>query len=325
MAHSTRRVGIIGYDGINALDLTGPAEAFASAECFDARGQSTRCYEILVIGVSGKPFVAESGIVFHPATRLEDAPELDTIIVPGGVGLRKGRSADALAPWLVERSRHTRRIASVCTGAYALARAGLLDGRRATTHWRHAQDLRERFPAVLVDADALFVKDGNFYTGAGVTAGIDLALALIEEDFGARVALSAAREMVVYVKRLGGQNQYSEPLQFQTRASDAFSDLVSWMLTHLDRDLSVGVLAERAHLGTRHFSRRFKSAFNETPAEFVLSLRLAEARRRLALPRSNVDRIATSIGFRSAHALRRAFEKRFGLTPRAYRDRFGFD
>jgi len=323
MNHKPRLIGILGYDGINALDLTGPAEAFVSAEQIDAYGKTPRCYELLIIGMTDQPFIAESGIVFHPATNLAHAPEVDTIIVPGGVGLRIGPYSAALDCWLLERATRTRRIASVCTGAYALARAGLLDGRRVTTHWRHAADLRTQFPALLVDADALFIKDGNFYTAAGVSAGIDLALALIEEDFGGQVALSAAREMVVYVKRSGGQNQYSEPLQFQTRAIDSFGELVIWIMAHLDQDLSVDVLAERAHLGTRHFSRRFKEKFDATPADFVLSLHLTEARRRLTMPRSNLDRIATSIGFQSAQSFRRAFEKHYGLSPKAYRERFG--
>ena len=320
-----RLIGILGCDGVNALDLTGPAEAFASAEQTDARGRVQRCYELLIIGASMRPFTAESGVVFQPATDLANAPQVDTIVVPGGVGIRKGDCGGDFDRWLRERAGTTRRVASVCTGVYALARTGLLDGRRVTTHWRHAPDLRAQFPALSVDADALFIKDGNFYTAAGVSAGIDLALALIEEDFGAQIALSAAREMVVYVKRSGGQNQYSEPLQFQTRAVDAFGELVTWMLAHLDQDLSVDVLAERAHLGTRHFSRRFKAVFEASPADFVLSLRLTEARRRLSLPRSPIDRIGASVGFQSAQSFRRAFEKHYGLSPKAYRERFGVD
>jgi transcriptional regulator GlxA family with amidase domain len=323
MTQSLRRIGILGYPGINALDLIGPGEAFASAEQADARGAMRRCYELTVVGIDMRPFAAESGVVFQPAIDLQQAPAFDTIIVPGGMGLRSGSCGDAIDRWLRLRAPHTRRIASVCTGVYALARTGLLDGRRVTTHWRHAQDLRERFPALTVDADALFVKDGAFYTAAGVTAGIDLALALIEEDFGAQMALSVAREMVVYVKRSGGQIQYSEPLQFQTRAVDTFGELVSWMLAHLDADLSIETLAARVHLGVRHFTRRFKEVFDATPSDFVMTLRLTEARRRLTQPRSHIDRIANSVGFGSAQAFRRAFERHYGLSPSDYRQRFG--
>jgi len=318
MASARRSIGILGYDGINALDLIGPMEAFASAE-WEA-GQ--RCYDLVVVGPSMAPFAAESGAVFQPAVDLAHAPEFDTILIPGGIGLRCGTAGDTIDRWLREREPRTRRVASVCTGVYVLARLGLLDGRRAATHWRHVADLRGRFPALLVDADALFVKDGKYYTAAGVTAGIDLALALIEEDCGAPVALSVAREMVVYVKRPGGQSQYSEPLQFQTRAVDGMADLVTWMLMHLKEDLSLEVLADRANLGVRHFSRRFKAQFDATPADFVLNLRLTEARRRLTLPRSNVDKIAASVGFPSAQAFRRAFEKHYGVSPSAYRDAF---
>ncbi len=316
-------IGILGYEQINAQDLAGPAETFAAAVRADRRGHAQRCYEVVVIGVTAAPFVAESGLVFVPATDLTRAPVLDTLIVPGGVGLRCADAGHPVDRWLRDQAPRIRRVASVCTGAYALARAGLLDGRRATTHWRYAQDLQARFPALRVDPDALFIKDGRFYTAAGVTAGIDLALALIEEDHGQQTALAVAREMVVYLKRSGGQDQYSEPLQFQTRAADSFQDLAHWMLAHLDADLSIESLAARANLGTRHFSRRFKAVFAQTPAEFVTAMRLNEARRRLMLPRCSVDRVARSVGFRSTQVFRRAFEKRFGLSPQAYRLRFG--
>jgi transcriptional regulator GlxA family with amidase domain len=308
-----RKIGFIGFNDINALDLTGPAEAFASAADY---------YEVLVVGETMAPFRAESGVLFQPNFDLASAPAFDTIVVPGGKGLRTGTVGDAFDKWLAKRVPTTRRIASVCTGAYALARIGALDGRRVATHWRFLQDLQSTFPKLAVDGDALFVKDGKFYTAAGVTAGIDLALALIEEDHGSKNALSVAREMVVYLKRPGGQSQYSEPLQYQTRAVDGFDGLPAWILANLHQDLSVEKLAERANLGVRHFGRRFKSVFGATPSDFVLGLRMTEARSRLLLPRSNVDQIATSIGFNSAASFRRAFEKHYGLSPKSYRDRF---
>lgn len=317
-----RTVGILGYAGVNAVDLTGPAEVFANATRIGSDGRASRCYEVLVIGVAAGPFAAESGVVFLPAMDMHDAPELDTLVIPGGIGMRVDGSDARIDAWIRERAAHTRRVASVCTGAFALARAGLLDGRRAATHWRFADALRTQFPRVDVDAGALFVKDGRFYTAAGVTAGIDLALALVEEDEGPQVALTVAREMVVYLKRNGGQEQYSEPLKFQARAVDAFDELVPFMLSNLRQDLSVAALAERSHLGARQFSRRFKALFGTTPAEFVLSLRLDESCNRLTMPRSNVDRIARSVGFHSAQAFRRAFERRYGLSPKAYRERF---
>jgi transcriptional regulator GlxA family with amidase domain len=198
----------------------------------------------------------------------------------------------------------------------------MLDGRQVTTHWRFARDLAQRFPSLKVDANALFIKDDKFYTSAGITAGIDLSLALIEEDYGSNVALSVARELVVYLKRPGGQEQYSEPLQFQMQTTDHFGDLITWARTHLRRDLSVETLAGKAHLCPRHFSRRFKEDFGVTPGVFVERLRLDEARRRLAELNSSIEAVGDSVGFKSAKAFRRTFERRFGISPSSYRSRF---
>src|SRR5256714_4549982 len=232
------RVGLIGYEQANALDLAGPTEAFASAVRDNGKGKLERCYETVVLGLTKRSFATESGLVFVPATTLEIAPKLDTLIVPGGCGLRRPAVNRKVADWIRERAKSTRRIASVCTGIYGLAATGLLDGRHVTTHWRFTQDVAHRFPKLKMDGNALFRKDGRFYTSAGVTAGIDLALALIEEDFGTRVALAVARELVVFLKRPGGQAQYSEPLQFQVEAADSFGDLITWMCGHLQQDLT---------------------------------------------------------------------------------------
>jgi transcriptional regulator GlxA family with amidase domain len=318
-------IGFLGYDGVQALDLVGPLEAFMSAATDESNGNGAQhnCYETLIIGLTGEPFTSETGITFKPHRTLANAPTLDTLIIPGGRGLRLGAEASAeVSAWIKRRAARIRRIASVCTGIYALAQTGLLDGRRVTTHWRHARDLARRFPKLIVDPNALFIKDGPFYTSAGITAGIDLSLALIEEDYGARVALSVARELVVYLKRPGGQEQFSEPLQFQTQSTDPLAELVAWMPGHLHKDLTVESLAERACLCPRQFSRRFKSAFGSTPAAFVEDLRLGEARKRLTQPGQTIESVAASVGFRSADAFRRAFERRFGITPSSYRQRF---
>ncbi len=317
------RVGIIGFDGLNALDLVGPAEAFATARSEEANRSSNNAYEVLVIGLSRRCFVAESGVVFHPHTALQSAPKLDTIMIPGGSGLRRPNANRLVATWLKTRAPQTRRIVSVCTGIYGLAASGLLDGRRVTTHWRFAADAARRFPRLKVEPNAIFMKDGKFYTSAGVTAGIDLALALIEEDLGPAAALTVARELVVYLKRSGGQEQYSEPLQFQTEATDRLTGLASWITNNPNRDLSVGALARRACLSPRHFVRRFKSAFGQPPGVFVQDHRLDEARRRLVAANLSIDAIATSVGFKSADAFRRAFQHRFRVTPGRYRRRFG--
>jgi transcriptional regulator GlxA family with amidase domain len=314
------RVGLLAFPGVMALDLVGPFDAFTAAA--EEGNSQTSCYEVMIVGLTRQTFVSESGVVFKPHKTIANAPDLDTLIIPGGKGLRVPDTQRKAAEWISFRAPKTRRIATVCTGTYGLAATGLLNGRRVTTHWRHAQGLARRFPELKVDPNALYLKDGKFYTCAGITAGIDLSLALIEEDFGARVALSVARELVVYLKRPGGQEQFSEPLQFQTESRDRFADLAVWIQGHLRRDLSVESLAERACLSPRHFSRRFKDVFGTTPATFVENLRLSEARERLTLPDQTIESVADSVGFNSSDAFRRAFERRFGLEPRSYRKHF---
>jgi transcriptional regulator GlxA family with amidase domain len=244
------------------------------------------------------------------------------LLISGGRGLRVPEQYQRVASWIRERHSGIRRIGSICTGIYALAATGLLDGKRVTTRWKFASDVAQRFPHLDVDANAIFSKAGKFYTAAGITAGIDLALALIEEDHGPELALGVARELVVYLKRPGGQEQYSEPLQFQTRSSDRLSDLAPWISAHLKQSLSVEALAGRACLSPRYFSRRFKDAFGVNPGEFVERLRLDEARHRLTNSGSTIEDVADSVGFGSADSFRRAFERRFGVAPSVYRGRF---
>ncbi|HEY3934947.1 MAG TPA: DJ-1/PfpI family protein [Gemmatimonadales bacterium] len=312
------RIGILGYDGVQALDLVGPAEAFAATP----QDTGTPPYEVVIIGLERRRFTSETGITMHADTTISSRLRLDTLIVPGGKSMRENATSRKTAAWVAARAGGTRRIAAVCTGIYGLAPTGLLDGRRVTTHWRFARDLAERYPLLRVDADALFISDGAFYTSAGITAGIDLALGLIEEDFGPTAALAVARELVVYLKRPGGQQQFSEPLQFQHRATDRFADLTTWIAGHLDADLSVEAQAARVFLCTRQFSRVFTQIHGTTPGAFVEELRLGEASRRLASRRVGVDAIARSVGYGNVDVFRRAFERRFGVSPTKYRTRF---
>ena len=316
------RVGLIGYEQANALDLAGPAEAFASAFRDNGKGKLERCYEVIIIGLTRRAFATESGLVFQPTATMENAPKLDTLIIPGGCGLRVPAVNRNVVDWILARKSATRRIASVCTGIYGLAATGLLDGRAVTTHWRFAAEVARCFPKLRMKPNALFVKDERFYTSAGVTAGIDLALALVEEDFGSKVALAAAREMVVYLKRSGGQEQYSEPLQFQTNSSDRFAELVAWMTNNPTAEMSVETLARRASLSPRQFFRRFKEHFGSSPALFVETLRLNEARRRLSAGEPSIDTVAESVGFHGADSFRRAFTRRFRVTPSKFRRNF---
>jgi transcriptional regulator GlxA family with amidase domain len=315
-----KRIGIIGFDGVVSIDISGPADAFAIAN--EAADDPKPAYEVMVISPSSKPFISESGLVFKPQRTFKNAPALDTLIVPGGSGLRKPAVNRAVMAFIKTRVRSSRRIASVCTGIYGLAPTGLLAGRNVTTHWYHAQDVGRRFPDLKVNGNAIFIKDGQFYTSGGATAGIDLALSLIEEDYGQPVSLTVARQLNVYLKRPGGQEQYSEPLRFQTESVSRFSELSTWIHTHLSDDLSVEALAVRACLCPRHFSRRFKTEIGASPAEFVERLRLGEARRRLSDGDNSVEHVGLSIGFKSADAFRRAFERRLGVSPSEYRRRF---
>lgn len=317
------RIGFLGYHQINALDLVGPAEAFVSAFRGTGKGKIECCYEVLIIGLTRRRFTAESGIIFQPTRTIETAPKLDTLIIPGGCGLRLPEVNRRAANWIAAKAKETRRVASVCTGIYGLAPTGLLDGRRVTTHWRFVADVARRFPKLRMEPNALFVKDGPFYTSAGITAGIDLALALIEEDFGSKVALAVAREMVVYLKRSGGQEQYSEPLQFQSSSGDRFSELITWMTNNPRKEMSVESLARRASLSPRQFFRRFKEHFGSSPALFVEMLRLNEARRRLSGGEPSIESVAESVGFNGADSFRRAFQRRFRVTPSKYRRSFG--
>jgi transcriptional regulator GlxA family with amidase domain len=313
-----RRIGFVGFQGVAALDLVGVMDAFSIANW---REHPPR-YETVVVAATAAPFRAESGLRLSPDCTFQKAPSFDTIVVAGGSGLRNAQVLPPIAAWLRDRAGETRRMVSVCTGLYGLAAAGVMDGRRATTHWRHARALARLYPKVKIEPDAIFIKDGRFYTSAGMTAGIDLALALIEEDCGAAHALNVARQMVVYMKRSGGQLQYSEPLRFQTRAGDRFAALTDLIVGDLAADWTVEAMAAHVSLSSRQFSRRFQAAFVATPAIYVEMLRLDEARLRLASGRDGIARIAHAVGFRSDDAFRRAFERRFGLTPTTYRARF---
>jgi transcriptional regulator GlxA family with amidase domain len=316
-----RRVAFIGFDDVNALDLVGPIEAFASA-LVDGRNEVQSGYATSILAFSERPFRAESGIMFKPDQLITSGLDIDTLIIPGGAGLRNPRVHSKVVAWVKDRAKSIRRICSVCTGIYGLAATGLLDGRRVTTHWRWARAVAQKYPNLQVDPDALYVKDGAYYTSAGVTAGIDLALALIEEDYGSEVALRAAREMVVYLKRSGGQEQYSEPLRFQVESTEPIAALGAWIRGHLRHDLSVEALAGRAALSPRQFNRRFVRAFKQTPAAFVEELRLGEAQQRLATTKTAIESVAASVGFASGDSFRRAFERRFGIPPTIYRRRF---
>lgn len=320
---SAKRIGFLGFEGFATLDLTGPLEAFAAADV-DANPAGERRYELIVIGLGGRSFASESGVTFKADCTNKNVPRLDTIIVPGGAGARNADTARTIANWLNAQPNDLRRVVSVCTGIYPLAISGMIDGCQVTTHWRFTRDVMRQFPNLRVNPTASFLKDGRFYTCGGGTAAMEMTLALIDEDYGAQVALSVARELVMRLRPPGDAESHIDLSQDQSGPTERLAELPAWILLHLRENLSIEMLAERAGVCPRHFSRLFKKVFNSTPADFVEQVRLSEARRRLLIPRSSVESVASAIGFKSTDAFRRAFERRLGITPSAFRSRFQF-
>ncbi len=314
---SMRRVVVVAFPGVQTLDVTGPAEVFRAASLIRPPG-----YEVIVAAAEKKP-LATSTVSFMPDAALKDLTgRIDTLLIAGGTGTRRAEEDAELIDWIAEAARRSRRVASVCTGAFLLAKAGLLDGRRATTHWASCTDLAERYPRVTVEPDPIFVRDGDVATSAGVTAGMDLALALVEEDLGRDVALEAARWLVVFLQRPGGQAQFSAQLSAQAADRAPLRELQTWIPDHLDEDLSVPALAERAFMSPRNFARAFRREVGETPAAYVESLRVERAKLALETGELTLDAIAAQCGFGTVETMRRAFQRRLHVSPAEYRSRF---
>ena len=310
---------VLAFPDVQALDVTGPIEVFSLAE----RASDRRPYAIELVAPDPDPVRTSSGLLLVPDRTL-DGPSraIDTLIVAGGRGTREAAYDERIVRWIVSAAKRSRRIASVCTGAFLLARAGLLDGRRATTHWAACDALARRYPSIEVDPDPIFVRDGNVYSSAGVTAGIDLALALVEEDLGRRAALDVARSLVLFVRRPGGQAQFSAALAGQAAERDLLRELQDWMADHLSEELSVPALAERALMSPRNFARVFSREVGSTPATYVESLRVERARTLLETTDLQLEEIAARTGLRSVRTLRRAFDRRLRVSPSDYRSRF---
>jgi len=306
-----RAIGVLIYPGFQLLDVAGPVAAFEAAAQLSAR------YQLHLLGAYTVSFRSSAGVALA-ATSIAEAPTLDTLIVSGGDGARRPEVTALLLDFVEQAARTARRIASVCTGSYILAAAGLLDGRRATTHWSRARAFARRFPKVKVEADRIFIQDGSVWTSAGVTAGIDLSLALIAEDAGERIARLAAQHLVVYYRRPGGQSQFSALLEMAPPAA-RFSPLMGWMREHLHEDLSVGRLADRSAMSPRNFCRAFTAELGVTPARAVERLRLEAARERLESGRQSIERVAADIGFGNSERMRRAFIRACGHPPQSLR------
>ncbi|WP_030751889.1 GlxA family transcriptional regulator [Streptomyces griseus] len=316
-----RPVLVVLFDGVQSLDVTGPVEVFHAAGW--ASGASREPYPIRTASLDGGPVRTGSGLRILPDTSLDEAVAggpPHTLVVPGGEGTRG--AAPALVEWLRTHGPGVERLVSVCTGALRLAEAGLLDGHRATTHWMACEHLARRHPEVEVDPDPIFVRDGRVATSAGVTAGIDLALALVEEDLGREAALAIARLLVVFLRRPGNQAQFSVQLAAQTARREPLRDLQAWIAEHPDGDLSVERLAARARLSPRHFARAFHAETGVTPGRYVDRIRLEHARRLLEETTRGVEEVSRAAGYGTPEAMRRAFVKALGTAPADYRRRF---
>jgi transcriptional regulator GlxA family with amidase domain len=317
-------VAITAFEGMSLLDLSGPLEALRVASLHPDHAGKPLVYETRIVSAGGGPVMTYNGvaIVTEPLSAL-DGRTIDTLICPGGPYAREVTADSRLTAWVKTRALECRRVCSVCTGSFQLAASGLLDGKRAVTHWTYCDHMEREHPNVKVEPDAIFVKDGKFWTSAGVTTGIDLALALVEEDFGRDVAMFVARILVVYLRRTGGQSQYSVLLAAQTESdADRFAQLDRWIAENLTQDLRVERLAERAGMSARNFARRYAQARNTTPARAVEAIRVDAARRALEETDERMGEIARRCGFSDEDQMRVAFARQIGIPPAAYRSRF---
>ncbi|UED83329.1 GlxA family transcriptional regulator [Streptomyces profundus] len=315
---TTRRIVFVAFPQFQVLDLTGPHEVFSLA----ARQVGGTTLDV----VAAEPgwVRASSGLALATTATLEqlDSHPVDTLVTVGGAGVHRAAEDRALVAWIARTARRARRVASVCSGAFLLAGAGLLDGRRAVTHWSACDALARAHPAVTVDPVPIFVRDGSVWTSAGATAGIDLALAMVEDDHGPELSRRIARQLVMFVQRPGDQAQFSAQLAAQRPARSPLREVLEWIADHLDHDLSVAALAARAGMSERNFARVFRDAVGRTPAAYVEAARIEAARRLLETTDMTVDALARSCGFGTVETFHRSFKRVLRVTPGAYRQRF---
>jgi transcriptional regulator GlxA family with amidase domain len=314
-----RHIVVLVYPDVMAMDVCGPLEAFAMANFLASRD----LYRLSIAAVTTDPVRTSVGFCFVPNYALADLEgPIDTLLVAGGYGHAAASRDRALTDWLHEAAPRARRHGSICTGVFPLAASGLLDGKRATTHWALAPSFARDFPSTTLEVDSIFVRDGQTYTSAGISAGIDLALALIEEDHGRMFALRVARSLVVFLKRPGGQSQFSTHLQAQFSSIPAIRKAQEWALAHLSEDLSAKALSARVGMSERNFRRLFVDELRETPRGYVERIRLDEARRQIEDTDLPAQAVAKRCGFVTVYSLRRAFVRQLGVTPQWYRTHF---
>src|SRR3954453_16995525 len=308
-----RRVVIAAFPDCMSLDVVGPAEVFATAGA----------YEVRVVAPDAEPFCMSNGMQVVPHAAMDAVRgSIDTLVIAGGAGTRRAATDPRVIEWTRAAAKRARRVTSVCSGAFVLAEAGLLDGRRATTHWQWCDALARMYPDVEVERDSIFVADGDVYTSAGVTAGMDLALALVEEDLGADVAREVAQQLVVFLRRPGGQSQFSAQIATPVAERDSLREVQGYIAGNVGADLSVAALAERAAMSPRNFARAFRRETGMTPAAYVETARVEQARIALEVSDAQIESIARHAGFGTVETMRRAFHRRLGVNPAAYRSRF---
>jgi transcriptional regulator GlxA family with amidase domain len=313
---------ILAFPGLQSLDAVGPFEVFAGAT--RAAGVLGRlgAYEVMLASTDGRPVRAESGVALCTVPLPDAGERIDTLVIPGGDGARSIGGDETLTAWITAVAARCRRVATVCTGAFLAAEAGLLDGRRVTTHWARARELAAEFPSLDVDPDPIYIRDGKFWTSAGVTAGIDLSLALVEDDLGTEVAQTVARWMVMFLHRPGGQTQFAAPVWVPRAERSTVRAVQNLVEVAPGGDHRLPALAAAAAMSVRHFARVFAAEVGETPGRFVERVRLESARRELETSDDTLDVIAARCGFGTAETLRRVFQRRLGVAPDFYRRRF---
>jgi transcriptional regulator GlxA family with amidase domain len=317
MGGRPRTVLVVAFPDVQALDVVGPLEVFAMAN----RHSPDPAYATALVSAAGRPITTSSGLQLA-TERISTRGPVDTLMVAGGDGTAAAMADDRLVAWLRTAAASARRVTSVCSGAFLLAQAGLLDGRRATTHWSVCETLARLFPAVEVDADPIYVRDGHVWTSAGVTAGMDLALALVEQDHGGELALAVARQLVVFAQRPGGQSQFSAQLAVRRAEREPLREAVAFVAEHPEADLSVPALARRAAMSVRTFARAFRHEVGTTPAAFVQRSRVEAARRLLETTDRTVEDIARACGFGTVETMHRTFQRTVRTTPGQYRRLF---
>lgn len=315
-------VGFVIYHNIQALDLAGAFDCFGQAnQTLVAAGQQPY-YRLFTVAQTTDGITAENGLKLSAEFTLEDCPEINYLVIPGGAGARALIADSFFIAWLQEQALSAQKLLSICTGAYLLAHSGLVDGLPLATHWRFAKYLQLNYPNVLVNSTALYVKADKFYSSGGMTAGIDLCLAVIEQDLGVAIAQSVAQELVMYLRRSGSQSQYASPLKIQNSAELRFTQLQSWLLEHIKQPLSVADMAAQVALSERQFRRVFRQRFEMTPTQYLQNLRLDKARSLLLCDGYTLQRISYEVGISDSRHLIRLFNKAFGCTPSEYKSHF---